>query len=304
MVAAMDLAEFLRDLGFSSDTARRLEFVLLSPARIVLVLVGALVISRIATRWIRRSMRSIQGRAQVLALSPRAEQRATTIAEALASLARALIWGVAVLLVLDQLGLNLAPLLAGAGIAGVAIGFGAQTLVRDFIAGIFILVEDQYGVGDTVQLGDTSGTVEDVNLRVTRLRGGDGTVWFVPNGEIRKVGNTSLEWAQATVDVPVPVDTDPEAARRALEEEAAAFAAEEDWAPLLVQPPTVLGLEDLAVDHGTLRVTVRTPPGQHQKVARALRSRLSRRLRVVATATGGSGPADAEPPPGAGDERP
>jgi small conductance mechanosensitive channel len=116
----------------------------------------------------------------------------------MASFVRAAVWGVALLVVFDQLGINLAPLLAGAGIVGLALGFGAQALVRDVIAGLFILVEDQYGVGDVIDLGDVGGEVEEVNLRVTRLRAPDGKVWFVPNGEIRKVGNASMPTSGAT----------------------------------------------------------------------------------------------------------
>ena len=113
-------------------------------------------------------------------------------------------------------GINLAPLLAGAGVAGVALGFGAQSLVRDCISGLFMLIEDQYGIGDQVDLGAASGTVERVSLRTTVLRGADGTVWHVPNGEVRRVGNQSKLWSMAVVDVDIPVDTDLKTAREHL----------------------------------------------------------------------------------------
>src|SRR6185369_16289116 len=118
------------------------------------------------------------------------------------------IWTVAAFMVLGEFGINLGPLIAGAGIIGVAIGFGSQSLVKDFLAGIFILVEDQYGVGDTVDLGEAVGVVEVVSLRTTRLRSVDGTVWHVPNGEIGRVGNKSQHWSRALLDVQVAYTTD------------------------------------------------------------------------------------------------
>src|SRR5262249_29170644 len=122
--------------------------------------------------------------------------------------ASVVIWVVAILLALGQLGFNLAPLIAGAGIAGVAIGFGAQNLVKDCITGLFMLIEDQYGIGDVVDLGVASGTVEGVSLRTTVLRSQDGTVWHVPNGEVRRVGNRTKLWSVAVLDIVVAYDAD------------------------------------------------------------------------------------------------
>jgi small-conductance mechanosensitive channel len=193
---AMDhgyLYELLRKLGLNEFWASTGEFLLVRPAKILLIALAAMVVGRIGARAVRRFIRGIHVRAPRLAASGRAGQRAVTVGDALAGLFRAVVWGVAGLLVLDQLGMNLAPLLAGAGIAGVAIGFGAQSLVRDYLSGMLILLEDQYGVGDNVNVGaSATGTVEDVNLRVTRVRSADGIVWFVPNGEIRTVGNASM----------------------------------------------------------------------------------------------------------------
>lgn len=187
------LYELLRKLGLNDFWASTGEFLLVRPLKIVAIGVAAVVLARIGARTVRRFVLGIHTRAPLLAGSARADQRASTVGHALASLVRAVTWAVAGLLMLDQLGLNLAPLLAGAGIAGVAVGFGAQSLVRDYLSGLFILIEDQYGVGDSVNVGaNATGTVEDVNLRVTRVRSDDGVVWFVPNGEIRTVGNSSL----------------------------------------------------------------------------------------------------------------
>jgi len=187
------LYELLRKLGLNDFWAETGEFLLVRPLKIVAIAVAAVVLSRIGARAVRRFVLGIHARAPLLTGSARADQRVGTVGHALASLLRAVVWVVAGLLMLDQVGLNLAPLLAGAGIAGVAIGFGAQSLVRDYLSGLFILIEDQYGVGDSVNVGaNATGTVEDVNLRVTRVRSADGIVWFVPNGEIRTVGNSSM----------------------------------------------------------------------------------------------------------------
>lgn len=187
------LFELLRKLGLSEFAAETVSFLLVRPLKMAGIVVAAVVLSRLGGRFVRRFVRDFHTRASLLSGSARAEQRAGTISHALASLWRVVVWVVAGLLVLDQVGVNLAPLLAGAGIAGIAIGFGAQSLVRDYLSGMLILLEDQYGVGDSVNVGaNATGTVEDVNLRVTRVRSADGIVWFVPNGEIRTVGNASM----------------------------------------------------------------------------------------------------------------
>ena len=220
----------LRKAGLSDFAASTGEFLLVRPFKVLLIVVLAMVVSRIGARALRRSVRAVRARAPRSTTSVRAEQRASTLGDVLASLVRAVIWIIALLMILDEVGLNLAPLLAGAGIAGVAIGFGAQSLVKDVISGLFILLEDQYGVGDVVTLTDgATGTVEDITLRVSRLRATDGTVWFVPNGEIRKVGNSSMEWSRALIDVLVPYDADLDLVRRIIVEESAAFAADAEW---------------------------------------------------------------------------
>src|SRR3954451_2375673 len=187
------LYELLRKFGLTDFGARTGEFLFEKPVRIGLTLLVAWLVVRAAAKAVHRSAVSFTRRAPSRLLGVRAELRAKTIADAMVSLIRVVVWTVAALLVLDTVTVTLAPLLAGAGIAGVAIGFGAQTLVRDVISGLFILIEDQYGRGDVVSLGEGAvGAVEDINLRVTRLRAMDGTVVFVPNGEIRKVGNSSM----------------------------------------------------------------------------------------------------------------
>ena len=197
----------------------------------------------------------------------------------MSSIVRITIFAVAFFMALAQVGLNLGPLIAGAGIIGVALGFGAQSLVRDFISGLFILLEDQYGVGDEINLAaDVSGTVEEVNLRTTRVRGADGTVWFVPNGEVRRVGNASMEFSRAVVDIPLAKDADVVAALKAIGAEAEKLGKE--WPDRVTEAPLVLGVQNLAVEGPVVRVTAATAPGQQYAVARELRKRVADRLRA------------------------
>jgi small conductance mechanosensitive channel len=264
-----------------------------SSAQIVLVLVLALVFLRLGTRLASRSIRSIATRSPLREASPRSEQRAETLAGVAASMVRIFVWTVAGLLILEQLGLNLGPLIAGASVVGVAVGFGAQSLVKDFFSGFFILVEDQYAVGDVITVDDQTGTVEEINLRVTRIRATDGTVWFVPNGEIRKVGNSAKGWARSIVDVIIPNRSDLATATAAIAEEAAALARERPWADCVLEEPEVLGVESLAVDSVTLRVSTKTTPACRAPLARAMRSRITSRLQrdgVVAREAGGPAP--------------
>jgi moderate conductance mechanosensitive channel len=271
--------DLLIKLGLSDFGARTGEFLLVRPLKILLILVVAIVVGRIAGRAIRRFLRAARLRNPLRSESARAEQRITTIGDVLVGLVRALIGTVAVFLVLDQLGLNLAPLIAGAGIAGIAIGFGAQSMVKDFLAGLFILVEDQYGVGDVVNVGEATGTIEDITLRVTRLRAVDGTVWFVPNGEIKSVGNTSMEWSRALIDVIVPYDVDVAKASAAIGEEASALAADPDWRDQVLEEPEVWGVQEMGKDGLTIRMVMKTAPRQQYAIARELRGRISARLR-------------------------
>jgi small-conductance mechanosensitive channel len=273
------LYELLRTVGLSRAEARTGESLAGPPLRIVLLVLAGAVVTRIGVRAARRFVRAVHDRSPLRRQSTRAEQRATTLGDVLAGLVRAIGWTVIVLLMLGELGLNVAPLIAGAGIAGVALGFGAQSLVKDFLSGFFILVEDQYGVGDVINLGDASGTVEDVSLRVTRLRATDGTVWFVPNGEIKQVGNTSMEWSRALIDVLVPYESDVRAVTGYLKEVAAEFGEDEAWSESVLEPPEVWGVQAMGTEGITLRLVVKTAPRQQYDVARELRGRISERLR-------------------------
>lgn len=283
------MRNFLSDQDWSGFAGRS--------AKIALILVLALVFLHLGTRVAGRSIRSLGARSPLREPSPRTEQRAETLAGVAISMVRIVVWSVAVLLVLEELGLNLGPLLAGASIIGVAIGFGAQSLVKDFFSGFFILVEDQYAVGDLITITDQTGTVEEINLRVTRIRATDGTVWFVPNGEIRKVGNSAKEWGRAIVDVIIPRKSDLATAMAVIGEEVAAVAADSAWADGVLEAPEILGVNAMGVDNVTVRVSTKTTPAQRLPLARAMRSRISLRLQQAGVVAESSIPPREEPTP-------
>ncbi len=273
------LYDLLRKVGLTDFQASTGEFLLVRPLKIALLVLAGFLLTRVAIRAVRRFVRTLHARSLARTTSPRAQQRATTIGDVLSNLVLAAIWIVVVLLVLGELGLDLAPLVAGAGVVGVALGFGAQSLVRDFLSGLFIILEDQYGVGDVITVKDTTGTVEDVSLRVTRFRAVDGTVWYMPNGEIRGVGNASMEWSRALIDVVISHDNDTGAVARYVSEVTEAFAEEPAWDGIVLEPPEVLGLQAASAEGLTVRVAVKTAPGEQYAVARDLRARISDRLR-------------------------
>jgi small-conductance mechanosensitive channel len=205
---------------------------------------------------------------------PRRTARATSVATVVSSTISVVILVIAVLLSLGELGVNLAPLIAGAGIAGIALGFGAQNLVKDCVAGFFMLVEDQYGIGDVVDLGLASGSVERLTLRTTILRSQDGTVWHVPNGEVHRVGNRSQLWSVAVLDVTVAYDADLEETRRVVHDVADQVCADEHYSGDVLAAPELLGVEAAGPDGVTLRLLVKTNPGAQYRLQRALREQV------------------------------
>lgn len=208
--------------------------------------------------------------------SPRRLQRAEALAALARSAVRAVVWTLALLVALGTLGLDLGPLVAGAGVVGVALGFGAQHVVRDLLAGVSMLVEDQFGVGDVIDVGDAVGVVEGVSLRSTRVRDLRGTLWHVPNGEIRRVGNMTQGWSRAVLDLEVAYGADLDRALAILGEVGAALASDPAFGPALADAPEVVGVEALAADAVTVRLTVRTAPGEQWRVMRELRRRAKR----------------------------
>jgi small conductance mechanosensitive channel len=266
------------------------------PLRVLLIILVAFVLVRISRLVVRRIVRRLQREETVdkisklkhrtglsmLDTSPvptvRRALRAETIGAVLRSVISILIWATAVLMILDEVGINLAAIGVGVSIIGVALGFGAQTVVRDFLSGIFMLLEDQYGVGDVITVDGTSGTVEGVSLRTTRLRDAEGVVWHVANGEIRKVGNKSQQWSRVVLDITVAYDADMERATEVIRRTAVALATEPDYGDVITEEPEVWGIESVETDHVAIRLAVKTLPLEQWRVARALRARLKAAL--------------------------
>ncbi|WP_394328232.1 mechanosensitive ion channel family protein [Couchioplanes caeruleus] len=207
----------------------------------------------------------------------RRRQRAEAIGSVLRSFVTAVVFTMAALLVMGELGFNLAPLLASAGIVGVALGFGAQSLVKDLIAGLFMLLEDQYGVGDSVDLGDAVGVVETVGLRVTTVRDMRGVLWYIRNGEVIRVGNKSQGWAMVVIDIPIGF-VNSEEATAVLREAALALADEPEHATEFLEPPDVVGVEQMTVDGAVIRTIAKTTADGQPMVQRELRRRLTEAL--------------------------
>ncbi|USQ88371.1 mechanosensitive ion channel family protein [Streptomyces phaeoluteigriseus] len=268
--------------------------------RVLLVLVIAailrVVVRRAITKLIDRMSRSVPSvdggstLGGLLVNVERRRQRSQAIGSVLRSVASFLILGTAALMVLGTFEINLAPLLASAGVAGVAIGFGARNLVTDFLSGVFMILEDQYGVGDQIDSGVASGEVIEVGLRVTKLRGDNGEIWYVRNGEVKRIGNLSQGWATAGVDVTVKASEDLDRVKATLVEVAEKMNREEPWNEFLWSPIEVLGLESVLIDSMVVRVSAKTMPGKSLTVERELRWRIKRAfdaadIRIVGGAT-------------------
>ncbi|MGQ4418520.1 mechanosensitive ion channel family protein [Streptomyces sp. SAS_269] len=267
--------------------------------QIVLVVVVAVALRAMVRRAITKLIAHMTRTAQaaeggalggLLVNVERRRQRAAAIGSVLRSVASFLILGTAALMVLSTFKINLAPLLASAGVAGVAIGFGARNLVTDFLSGVFMILEDQYGVGDIIDAGVASGEVIEVGLRVTKLRGDGGEIWYVRNGEVKRIGNLSQGWATAGVDVTVRASEDLDRVKTILDEVAEKMSKEEPWNELLWGQVEVLGLDSVLIDSMVLRLTARTMPGKSVAVERELRWRVKRAfdaasIRIVGGAT-------------------
>ncbi|MCL2848598.1 MAG: mechanosensitive ion channel family protein [Micrococcales bacterium] len=268
--------------GLASDPQTRWGWFVGLPLRICLyVMVGlvVLVVLRRLIAWATGRLARDPESAELLAtltrpspqLVARRAQRAKTVGSVLRSVASLLVGTLVVLLVLDSLGVSLAPFIASAGIVGVALGFGAQALVKDFLSGLFMLAEDQYGVGDIIDVGVASGTVEAVGLRVTQIRDTNGTLWFVPNGSVARVANKTQQWATAVLDVDVDYFADVDQARDLLAAAAQTVVTDPDIVDDVRDEPQVTGIENLTALAVTLRVQVRTSPARQWEVARRLR---------------------------------
>ncbi|MEU3194652.1 mechanosensitive ion channel family protein [Streptomyces sp. NPDC006992] len=261
---------------------------LASGVRIVFVCVVAVVlrylvrraITQLITRMNRRSEISDSGKALrgLLVSGERRKQRSQAIGSILRSVASFVIMGTAALTVLSGLGINPAPLLASAGVAGVALGFGARNLVTDVLAGMFMLLEDQYGVGDRVDAGEASGVVLEIGLRVTQLRGDAGEIWYIRNGEIKRIGNLSQGWSMAALDVRVRAEEDLEEVRAVIVAVGEEMSRERPWDEILWEPVQVLGLDEVTLDSMVVRVSVKTMPEKNLAAERELRWRVKKAL--------------------------
>jgi small conductance mechanosensitive channel len=240
------------------------ELVITSGLIVVLTILALAIIQLLAKRALRivHGLRHLrEGRRQQLA----------TFIQIIQWGAAVLILGSAVLMLLSTFGVDITPLLASAGVAGLAVSLGAQSLIKDFLAGVLILSENQYAIGDTIQVGDVSGDVERLSLRATYVRDVNGYLYTVPNGEVRIVANQSRGWSRAIVDIGVAYEVDLDRALHVLEESAATFAQDSTFGPQLLDSPNVLGplsLGDWAV---TVRAMVKTEPGMQWQIARELR---------------------------------
>jgi moderate conductance mechanosensitive channel len=284
-------------------------WLLTSGLRIILIVVLAILLRWLALRAVGRvirrtvesgeRLRSTRGAARVLATATgatneRRRQRTETLGSVLSSIITVVVFGVAALMVLDVLRVPIGPALASAGVAGVALGFGAQSLVKDVLSGVFMLVEDQYGVGDVVDVGDAVGTVEQVTLRITKLRDGSGVAWYVRNGEIIRVANKSQGWSTAIVDVPVAAGQDLDHVQRVIAGALEQVYADEEWRELILEEPTVAGVEQVVGTTVTIRVLAKTAPNEHLGVQREIRERVL----TAFEAAGVRGPVVYPPVPG------
>ena len=278
-----------------NDSAAEIaNWIVAKPLSIAVLIIGAIILRWILHRMIERlTERAAQGNApgmfqRAKGAQPRSAQsknayerrtqRARTLGSVLKSIVTGIIFAVVAFMVIAELGYDIAPLLASAGILGLAVAFGAQNLVSDFVSGTFMMLEDQYGVGDEVDLGDAIGTVEAVTLRMTRVRDIDGTVWYVRNGNIARVGNASQNWARTVLDVRVSYDEDLGRVREVLQDVAKALWQDPEWGGFVLEEPEVWGVERWDPDAIVLRVVLKTAPLKQWGVAREMRELIKDRF--------------------------
>ena len=235
-----------------------------------------LIVRTAIRRWAARASRKLESTGD---LGDRAKaQRFETIARSLSTAAFVVVAIVAVLMMLAVWGIPIGPIVASLSVVGIAVGFGAQSLVKDVIAGMFVLIEDQYAIGDVVELAGVSGTVEELRLRTTVLRGLDGSVYHVPNGEVRVAKNVTHEFSRLVIDVSVAYEESVDRSIFVIADEAASFAADPDWAERIVAEPQVLGVDELAESGVIIRMLLTTDPDERWTVKREFLRRIKNRL--------------------------
>lgn len=249
----------------------------------VIHFLGSRIIKRSVARWIstgRSREDSLTDtpeatvELQVMIMSQRREQRAHAVGQLLNSVLVVIVWGTAGLIVLTQLGVNIAPIMASAGVVGVALGFGAQTLVKDYLSGFFMIVEDQYGVGDLVDVGEVTGRVEEVQLRITRIRDPSGVVWYVRNGEILRVANQSQGWTMASAVIPVSYNADLAEIRQVVIEVGNDMFNDPETRERMLGRPTFAGVEAVSGEAVYVKILAKARGGQQIPLTRELRERL------------------------------
>jgi small conductance mechanosensitive channel len=288
------ICEAVYDSTGSEAWAKAADWFIGRPLTILVIVAVTWIVAKLARRAVRRGVGRLivsnreaaawalqrvgVDATQATVTDPRREGRAAAVSTVLASTVTVAIWVVALIMILGELNVDLAPLIAGAGIAGVALGFGAQSLVKDCITGLFMLIEDQYGIGDDVDLGEAIGTVDRITLRTTVLRSPDGTRWHVPNGEVVRVGNRSASWQVALLDIVVGPGADLEQVGRIISDTATRVCESEEFAADVLEAPELLGVETIAAEGVTERLRIKTRPGAQFGVQRALREAIKRAL--------------------------
>ena len=297
------ICEWIWDNTENEKLSEIVSWIIERPLKVVVILLVAMIVNRLLRRAIDRMVQRIisvreqeqteaelesektlsnvgeRARRRLQRISEngeRSRQRALTLGAVLRGTSTTIVYLMGLMIALGEVGLDLGPLLAGAGIVGLAIGFGAQSLVADFIAGVFVIIEDQYGVGDWVDVGSASGTVERVSLRTTVLRDAHGTVWVVPNGEIRRVGNSSQLWARTVLDLEVAYDTDIDKAATIIKDVADQLWEEQLEVATILEEPVVSGVQSFGADSIAIRLSVKTEPGEQWSTGRILRARIKK----------------------------
>ena len=286
------ICNWVYDQTSNGFLAAATEWAVERPLKVVLIGLGAYIVNRLARRGVKLVAERImsattsdrlarirnQGPVRLLTEAEenkRSAARSQTLTSVLSSVITAIVWSVAILMMLGVFDINIGPLLAGASIAGVAIGFGSQTIVKDFMSGLFMLIVDQFGVGDVIDVGPVTGTVEAVSLRTTTVRDVSGTVWHVPNGEVARVGNYSQLWSRALLDIEVSYDTDLRFAEGVIQRVANEMWDDPEWGgDELMEAPEVWGIQSLGASGIAIRLVVKTEPSVQWKVERELRLRI------------------------------
>lgn len=246
--------------------------------RLIASWIVVILVAYLARRMIKSAIRRTLAKTPIVNDVSRRQLRGESLAALTSSIVTAVAVVIGLTLTLGLIGVNPAPLIASVGVVGIAFGLGAQKLMQDFLAGVFMLLEDQFGVGDIVDVGDAAGVVEGVSLRTVRLRSLDGTLWHVSNSEIRRVGNKSQIWSRAVIDLSLAYEQDVEHAWEVIDQCLREFASDAVWTPKLSGTPEVLGVEKFAESSVDLRVLIPTIPANQWEVAREFRRRIKQKF--------------------------